>query len=169
MSILTIDDLRRLSKRSPSDLCWHWQGAVVAGIPYMHTYDYDAKEKHTTSGPRAVYYITHQERMRGRVAYRCCWVRDCVNPVHIRAATKVEFGRIISASGRLKGRDPTPNRANQLLAMAARGIIPTPPEVVMAIRSASDEVTGRALAQIHGVTPQTVSRIRRGETHRGVA
>lgn len=165
MSILTVDDLRARSERRPGDLCWHWLGAKASdGTPRMWTLDYDYGEKRTVSGPKAVWHISHGAGTRGRLVYRGCVCTDCVNPAHMRLAlTKAEIGQHIRRNGARKGVTEARQR-NIEKAWAATGLKVTPPEVVIAIRA--DSGTLAALGKKYGMSPKTVSRIRRGDSHR---
>jgi hypothetical protein len=168
MSFTTVADLRRASVVTESG-CWAWQGAMGAGNPRIHALDYDRCEKGTLSGPKAVYFIAFRAPLRGRLAYRCCFRPDCVNPDHIRtAADKAEIGRALSASGMLKGTAMDARRRNAARANAARGVVPTPDAVVLALRAAPASVTNIALAQLHGMDHRTASRIRLGKSRLGV-
>lgn len=168
MSILTIADLERRSKRSPGDLCWHWQGAKAPdGTPRIWTFCHDALDKKVLSGPKAVWNIAHGESPRGRLVFRSCVCTDCVNPAHMKLAnSKAEIGAHIRLNGARKG--STPERLQNIqAAWAAAGVIVTPPDVVRAIRA--DSGTLKAIGARHGVNYRVVGRIRRGESHRNVA
>ena len=172
MTFLTVTDLRNGSSRSgePGDACWHWLGAMSGdGRPRIWTVDYDRADKRSMSGAKAVFYIAHRCALGDRLAYRCCFTADCVNPDHIRtAADKAEIGRVMTAAGFRRGTSLEQRRANIAKAHAASGCIPTDREIVLAIRKAPPAITGRALSVIHGISQQTVSRIRRCESHREV-
>jgi hypothetical protein len=105
----------------------------------------------------------------GRLAYRCCFRPDCVNPDHIRtAADKAEIGRALSASGMLKGRAVESRRRNAERAHAARGITPTPAAIVLAVRAEPRTTTNLALARRLGIDHRTLSRIRLGKARLNV-
>jgi len=106
----------------------------------------------------------------GKLAFMACCNSKCVNPEHVRvAASKAEICAHYSAVGTRKGTHYEQRIAAVRKAQAARGLVPTPESVVRVIRAAGSEVTTRALARAHGIADQTASRIRRGESHRGVA
>ena len=122
------------------------------------------------AGARAAWCIAHGEApLPGYYVMRSCGHSLCLNPVHLRQVRdRKEQGRIISARGSAKGqRSHEQTMAICRKAWAARGINPTPPEVVLAIRAAPPGVTGRALAKIHGINERVVSSIRSGKSHRG--
>ena len=171
MTLLTIADVRARCIVDHDTGCWAWQGALSSdGTPRMHTLDYERKEKRTMCGPKAMWNIAYGEAPRtGWLVFRRCLNRMCLCPVHLgQARNPAELGRHIALNGKRKGNSIEARRANLLLAMAGSGIKPTSPEIVRACRAAGPEVTGLSLAATHGIAQQTVSRIRRGESHRGV-
>jgi hypothetical protein len=167
MSILKISDLRIRSNIDPVTYCWHWQGATdVSGHPRIYTLDHDRVEKRTLTGPRAVWNIAHG-KTHGRTPYRRCGCKDCVNPVHMALAVSLqEMWAHLSRSGILKGQKTPSRSANALLGRIARGQVDTPDDVIIAIKNDlhSGSMTGVAIAEKHGVTTQTVSRIKTGKT-----
>lgn len=170
MSVTRIADLDARSLRDAATHCWHWQGAKAAeGIPRIWTFDHERGEKRCMSGPKAVWNIAHQAAPRpGWLVFRSCVTPDCVNPAHhAQAPDKAAIGQHIARRGGRKGTHLEARRANAAKAHAARGITPTPAEVVLAIRSMSG--TNVAIAAATGVRHQVVSQIRRGESRRGVA
>jgi hypothetical protein len=163
MSFTTVADLRRASVPTESG-CWSWQRAMGCNSPRIHAFDYDRGEKSSLSGPKAVYFIAFRAPLRGRLAYRCCFRTDCVNPDHIRTAVdKAEIGRALSASGVLKGSSMDARRRNVERAHAARGITPTPAAIVLAVRAEPSTTTNVALASRLGIDHRTLSRIRLGK------
>ena len=169
MSILTIDDLRTRSRIDAFTGCWHFQGSLSSdGVPRIHTLDYELSEKRVMSGPKAVWNIAHCCALRpGWLAFRRCVTADCVNPVHVdQAASRKDIGRHISLSGRRKGTAVKARQQNLVKAREAAGIVPTAEHIVLEIRAAAASVTSRAMAHQFGIAEQTVSRIRRGQSHR---
>lgn len=166
MSVLRISDLYARSERRPGSGCWHWLGATSTdGSPRIHTYDHDRCDKRSMSGAKAVWNISRSCGTAGKLAFRLCLMRDCVKPDHIALAlSKAEIGAHIAARGGRKGTHLQARRLNAGKAWAARKVAVTPPETVLAIRGmqGSNVAIGRALGMRH----QTVSRIRRGESHR---
>ena len=168
--VLTIQDLRARSKVDVGG-CWHWLGAKSTdGAPRIYTLDYERKEKRSMSGAKAVWNIAQCcAPTPGFLAFRRCMITDCVNPVHIGLARdKAEIGVHTARTGKRKGTQLEQRRANLAKAHAANGNAPTPTEVVRAIRAADKSITGLALAEKFGICNRTVSRIRRGQSHRDV-
>jgi len=167
--VLTVEALRSRCTVDPVSHCWHWTGAISSdGIPRIHTFDHAVGDKRVLTGPRAAWNIAHGEAPPAdRMVFRCCGERLCLNPAHLRlAATKAEIGLHWRRAGFRLGTALDARRANAAKAQAARGITPTDSAVVLAIRQAPAEASNVELAQRFGVAHQTVSRIRRGQSHR---
>lgn len=164
----TLADVRERCRIDPITHCWHWLCSVTAnGTPKMYALDLDRVDKRVMPAHRAVWMIAHGEAPGPRLVFRACCRNTCVNPAHLRTAyTRAEIGEHWRRTGALVGVATEQRRANVRIAQAAQGIVLTDPEVVRAIRAAPESVTGRALARLHGMAEQTVSRIRRGESHR---
>lgn len=166
--VTKVADLRARSIIDPQTGCWHWQGAKSAGVPRIHTFDHELGEKRSMSGPKAVWNIAHGEAPGPAfLVFRRCVCSDCVNPVHMaRALSKAEIGRHVGLTNARKGTSLPQRQANIRKAWEATGITVTPPEVVRAIRAAGKEQTSTSLAAVHGIAHQTVSLIRRGQSHK---
>lgn len=164
--VLRIADLYARSERRPGSGCWWWLGAMASDklSPRIWTVCHDRGEKRVLTGMRAVWNIKHGAGLGDRLAYMRCCNSSCVNPDHVgSAASKAEIGAHIAAHGKRKGTHVEARRASQKLAMAARGIVPTPPEVVRAIRAS--EGSNVVVARQFGVSHQIVSAIRLGLSH----
>lgn len=168
--ITTIEELKARCDVDPTTGCWHWRGALTGKnrLPAIHAYDHALGDKRTMSGPRAVWNIAHGEAPRlGWLVFRRCVNHICLNPVHLgQARSRKEIGEHVRLSHVFRGTNIEANRKNLTLAWAARGIEVTPADVVREIRAADASVPGIALAARFGILPQTVSRIRRGKSHR---
>lgn len=170
--ITSVAQLKARCTIDPATHCWLWAGATtgVHGVPAIWCFDHGRGEKRTMSGPLAAWNIAHGEAPpAGTLVFRGCCRTLCLNPAHLRRArSKAEIGQHIRRNGARKGTAVEARRANAAIGRAAAGIIDTPIESVIAIRSAPSSTTGRALAQALRLSESCVSRIRRGETHRGV-
>lgn len=164
----TLDDVRERCRVDEQTGCWHWLGAVTAnGTPRMYAVDLDRGDKRVMPAHRAVWMIWTNGLPGPRLIYRTCFVHDCVNPAHLNtAASRAEIGARLRASGKRKGTSLEQRRASVAKAMLASGITPTAEHVVRAIRAEPAETTCTKLAARYGMAVQTVSRIRRGESHR---
>lgn len=172
--IVTIAQLRERCVVDPVTRCWNWTGARNSsrnggrGIPTLFAFDHRRGEKRTMSGPLAAWNIAHGESPRlGWLVFRACCNNDCLNPVHLsQARTRADIGRHVAIVGKRKGNNVEARRANIRKAWAVTGVVPTAPEIVLAIRAAPQDITGTALAQQYGMSQTTVSRIRLGQSHR---
>ena len=172
MSVLTISDVKARCIVDPATHCWLWQRACSTdGVPRIHTLDYARGEKRVMSGPLAVWNIAHEAPPRaGHLVFRGCQNKLCLNPVHLRqAADQKAIGEHIRRLGSRVGVATESRRANLVKARLASAVTATPAETVLAIRAvANGATTNRALARLHGVSEQVVSRIRLGKTHRAL-
>ena len=177
--IATVEDLKVRSVVDAVTHCWLWQGAMTRGkghaapCPALHVFDPRINDKRVLSGPLAAWIVAFGRAPRpGEAVYRACGNTRCLNPSHLRCGTRVEFGEHMRRSNRLKGVHVESRRRNVKLAQMANlrtlGIAPTPPDVVIAVRSAPPTVSGVELAKLHGVSESVVSRIRLGKTHKDV-
>lgn len=172
MAITTVADVKARCKVDPATHCWNWTGATsYKRQPAMHAFDHARGEKRTMTGTLAVWNIAHGAAPApGRLIYRACGNSLCLNPAHLReAASLADIGLHQRRSGIRKGTALEARRRNIRIAQAAAGVVLTPEHVVRAIKQAPANVTGRALARDLGASESTVSRIRRGESHREVA
>ena len=165
-------DLRQRCDIDPVSLCWIWRGCVdETGYPRIHAFDPSVGEKRSMAGARAAWCIARREAPPpGHYVYRCCGNRLCLSPGHLRLIKdRAEGGELIRKRGSQRGiRSYEATIAAAKKGWAKQGITVTPPEIVRAIRAAPPEITGRALAQMHGVSEQRVSAIRRGKSHRWI-
>lgn len=168
--MLTVDQLKARCAVDRATHCWLWQGATSGGLPKLWTLDYGRVEKRVMPGPLAAWHISRQAPPRdGHLVFRSCGHRACLNPAHLREmASRAEIGLHIRRARSRVGTHVEARRRNIRAAWAARGVVPTPLEVVRAIRAAPKQVTGRSLARQFCLSDQTVSRIRRGESRREV-
>jgi uncharacterized protein with LGFP repeats len=170
--IRTTDDLRARCNVDPSTRCWVWTGAKSGkNQPRIHAFDHERGEKRTMSGSLAAWNIAFgRAPLPGWLVYRACGNTLCLCPAHLREMPSLAA---IEEHQRRAGYRVGTNTAQRMASLAkareAQGITTTPRDVVLAIRSAGADVTGRALARQFGMLESTVSKIRRGETHRDVA
>jgi hypothetical protein len=168
----TVEALRARCKVDRTNGCWHWQGCLSSDqIPRIHTFDHRRGEKRTMTGMQGAWNIAHGAApLEGWLVMRSCGTRLCLNPVHLREVKdRKAIGEHIRRAGWRVGTALEARRANQLIAMAASGITPTPRDIVLAIRAAEPSMTATELAKQFGIARPTVSRIRAGLSHKDVA
>jgi len=169
--VVNIDDLRLRCTIDPATRCWIWQGASGEdGCPRIHTFDHSRGEKRIMPGPKAAWNIAHQAApLPGWRVMRTCGCRNCVNPAHLREMrSQKAVGEFQRRAGHLVGKNTEVRRTNIRAAHAKAGVVYMPDEVVLAIRNAHKSFSGRALAASYCVSEQTISKIRRGVSYRGV-
>lgn len=167
--LMTVESVKARCIIDRATHCWLWQGATATdGTPRLQTLDFRAIEKRTMSGPSAVWNIAHQAPpMLGWLVFRVCGHKLCLNPAHLKEArNRAGIGLHIRRAGYRVGTHTDVRRANLVLARAATGLLPTHPDIVLAIRAAPRTTTATELAALYGIAIQTASRIRRGESHK---
>lgn len=159
---ITVEQLQARCIVDPATHCWLWQGGTTKGRPRIYTMDYGRIEKRAMTGSLAAWHIAHQAPpLKGRLVYRCCGSKLCVNPAHMREANgHADLNTILGRSGRLKGLHSDLRLQALVKARAANDVRPTPAHVVRMIRDAPASLTNVALAAMHGCNHSTVSRIR---------
>lgn len=170
--ITDIAELKARCRVDPATHCWHWLGAATGRVqqPAIWAFDHARCEKRTMSGMLAAWNIAHGEAPTpGYFVFRACCNPACLNPVHLKLAkTRAEIGLHQRRAGSRRGKSVEARRQNIRLAWAAQGVTPTPDEIVLAIRAEPKTTTGLELAKRFGLSHTTVSRIRRGDSHRGI-
>lgn len=165
----TVEAMRARCVIDPVSGCWLWQGGcAMDGTPRLYTVCHAHGDKRSMSGPKGAWNIAfNQAPPHGKLVFRGCGQRLCLNPVHLRLARdKAEIGLHWRRAGYRKGTALESRRANQRIACVASGKTPTDEAIVRAIRAAPPGLSQRELAALHGIARQTVSRIQRGESHR---
>lgn len=164
--IATVDDLRRMSDIDPVTRCWHYRGAKAPnGQPRIWAFDHDKGDMASLSGPRAVWNIAHGCGPGRWLAFRWCFVGDCVCPAHHKLARDVaEICRAAKRAGVKWGPPPEVRRVGLVAARRAAGIAETPADVVLRVRElfATGGRTGKAIAAEMGLSESVVSRIKHG-------
>lgn len=78
--------------------CWIWQGKYqTALIPLGYGYDpLDAPGRSTTPAYRVAYLLFVGPIPKGMAIQRTCGNHQCVNPKHLKLATRAELGRAVN-------------------------------------------------------------------------
>jgi hypothetical protein len=145
---------------SDENACWLWQGSVVSqkrpyGVFYVG-YDSIRKRAQLMLAHRYSYILTHGSIPEGLLVCHQCDNPQCVNPNHLFTGTYSDNSQDMKQKGRGRGK----SRPGALGTKAKLTW-----EQVDWLRS--DEVQGssqRELAEQLGVTPSTISKIRRYDT-----
>lgn len=103
--IRTVEDLRLRCAIDDVTGCWLWRGAISDGAPKVHFRHPVSLERTDAKGRRVALILSRGEDLpRGHVAWQrvCCDSPLCVNPEHCRSGPKKEWGRWLTASGKVK-------------------------------------------------------------------
>lgn len=136
--------------------CWTYlgdaksRGAPIVWLPALQT---------TRTAQFAALFLSDRAPQKGQVAYIRCKTAGCCNPAHISAGTRAQLGKHTASTGKLKhsARRLAANREN---CRAARKLTE---DQASDIRGSLE--LGRVLAERHGVSISTISKIRRGERY----
>lgn len=161
-SVRSLADVRLRCVVDDVSGCWHLRTAN--GQPYapgrkqvlwLH-------QRGAVYATKAVWELAHpgQALPAGRRAVRVCGSRDCVNPAHIRALNLSDAQRRMV--GDCWGQMSLPRR--HALQRIQHGLRKLTPEQIAEIRHS--DAPGAALARKFGVAPDTVRRVRRGQSYR---
>lgn len=165
-NVRDLASLRAACTQDRATHCWIWNGCVAKrdGLPRIYTVDLESQKKCAISGPRAAWMLAHNEPpLPGYLVFRCCHNKRCVNPAHLRIAqSKRAIFDAIRRSKAWVGNSREQRLANIQIAWKAQGKELVDADTVRAVRSAPSSITGRQLAAEHGISPQAISRMRRG-------
>jgi hypothetical protein len=146
----------------PNSGCWLWLGHLdLGGYGRFRL----APDKAVPKGAHVASYVLHYGDVPSDLCVcHKCDVRSCVNPKHLFLGTYKDNMQDASKKGRMmwkpKDRPTLPKGSDHWAAKL------TPADVI-AIRSSKE--TGVAVARRFGVSPKTISRIRRGQNWRHVS
>lgn len=161
MTLLTAQErFNRNHMPEPNSGCWLWEGRLTGGYGsfYMET------PKRRTTAHRGSWLLHRGPIPDGLVVCHKCDNRACVNPAHLFLGTYAENMQDASRKGRMNWR---PGEVRNLpRGEDHHGTKLTVADVV-AIRSS--EMSGVALAARYGITPTSITRIRKRKVWRHVS
>lgn len=156
---MTLDDIKARCFIDDNG-CWLWRGALTDGKwPRIHAPDHTipGSPNRTQTGRRAAWHLfTAKPIPNGWRVYGTCLCDTCVNPLHMKCGPTAELGRFTAKLGRFK------NSYARIVAnrMTGRKRASLTPEQVQEAQDSKE--LNKVLADRWGVSPQTVSRARRG-------
>lgn len=156
--IRTLEDLRLRCVMDRDTDCWRWKGALSDGVPHVCLHDAQTGKHRVTTGPRAAALLSGREIPEGRIAYRTCCTKACVNPDHIAVGTKKQLGLMIRRKGTQRN---NPLRSLINARNSRRRVAKLNMDIARQIRE-SDE-PGVVWARRLGVCAQTISAVRTGK------
>lgn len=141
---------------------WLFRGGHHQGVPRIHapnfTQDPSGQTLTTQGGRLAVWHIVNEKPLRaGWRTWSACGVASCVNPTHIGYGSSQAYGRAVARSGKFKN-VPARMLANYRNTLSQRKVT----------RAMADDIlvsndTNAVLALRHGISMDTVSRVRCGK------
>lgn len=134
--------------------CWEWSMAIQERLPVC-----DRRAAGFSSAVKTAWVLSGRELKPGHVVWRhACGNHQCVNPGHMKSATRAEMRNACGASGRERG-DPVRAVTNRKTC-AAQAVSA---EVVSALAEqfASGAMTKEVRAAT-GISKRTLARIRAG-------
>lgn len=137
----------------PTSGCWLWTGHLIYGYGQFRM---SPPESRRETAHRASWLIHHGEIPEGLVVCHRCDVRCCVNPTHLFLGTHADNMHDAAVKGRMDWK--IPDRPGLLRGVKHPQAKLTEDDV-RAIRSLP--ISGVNASRQFGVTPITISRIRR--------
>jgi hypothetical protein len=151
--------LERFERRfipEPMSGCWLWTGAMVRGTGYG---SFRVVQSGVVMGAhRAAWTLYRGQIPAGMQVCHRCDNRLCVNPDHLFVGTAFDNMADAARKGRMKWKTDASMR--NLKRGEDHHSTPLTDDDVRAIRSS--ELSGVELARRYGITPTSLSRIRRG-------
>lgn len=158
---MTLDDIKGRC-HIDDDGHWIWKGALSEGKwPRIWAPDHTqpGSPMKVQVGRRAVWHVsTGQAIPKGWRVFGTCPVDRCLNPGHMKCGTTAEWGEHVSKSGIHAGNVRRLAAARQLGRKRSVMTAETRMEII------TSPETGRALARRLGISEQTVSKVRRGQS-----
>lgn len=160
--ITTVEDLKARCIVDDFTGCWHFQGAMREDrngnrTPAVWIFDSIRNKFRTMTGPMAVVEIEGKRTPQMTIAWRDCRCDDCLNPAHIRAGTRADFGLWVRLYGHWRN-NPARVAANR---RSARERSENTPEKIAAVRASP--LNGRQAAVAFEMSTQLVSKVRNGK------
>lgn len=145
---------------------WIWTGSTRRGSPNIHAPNFTADDTGKTCtvqlGRRAVWHIiTGKPIRKGRQVYQTCGHALCLRPSCLACGTKADQGRMVSTSGRERGKE---NRiqAGRANCASQRKVTPTMHTRIMADLAIGVPV--HIVANKHDLHRDTIRRVRMGRS-----
>lgn len=165
--IYCLEDLRQRCVIDRDSGCWRWglsmnragNGAVVPRVSIPAGVLRESRVA-SMAGGKAAWLLSGKRLRNGRVVWRTCGCRECVNPEHLRTGTKADEGAWIAKSGALKG--TAKRRIASLGNVAKAQAVPAAQVLAIAAEMAAG-VLQSDISRRHGISLATISKISQGK------
>lgn len=145
------------SKVDMSGDCWAWKASLTTG-GYGR---FKVKSYHSVSAHRVAYALANKQHPKDSLVLHSCDNRKCVNPKHLRLGTAQDNSDDMVIRGRGVIRDQSGSK---------NGNAKLTEKDVSAIKGMIAEgVNNIKIAEVYGVTHQSISKIRRGHAWANVS
>lgn len=157
--IVTLEHVRERCHIDEDNGCWIWKRSfsrtAISSLPIA----WIAAKGKTVSVIRWVYEQTRNRPLGRMLVWRKCGNQSCVNPDHLMAGSRKQWGKWIAANGKPKRHVCTETR-RQIRIDTGRTVI----DQAKADYIRRSEATGAQLARELGVSTKVVSQVRTGKT-----
>lgn len=158
--IRTVDDVRLRCYVDPETDCWHWRLHFARGRTQCVWLGADGQVRKGAAA-RAAWELAGRRLAPGWIVSRdrrVCESEDCCNPAHHRAGPRAKVIPALTEEQRLTHRIATTRASRQRASLSM--------DAARRIRQSGETLAAEAAKW--GVSPSTVSQVRRGETWREV-
>lgn len=106
--IKSLEDLRQRCRVDEQTKCWVWAGGTSVTKGYEVAYanyspDGESATRKQMPAARAAWIASGRKAEKGRIVYRCCETKLCINPAHHKCGSRKEAGDFLAQTNRLKG------------------------------------------------------------------
>lgn len=156
--IVTLEHVRELCHIDEDTGCWTWKRSFSRSRTSLPIAWIAANGK-TMSVIRWVYEQTRKRPLGRMIVWRTCSNQACVNPDHLMAGSRKQWGKWVAAHG--KARRPVSTETRRQIRIDTGHTVIDQAKADYIRRS---EATGAQLARELGVSAQVISRVRTGKT-----
>ena len=164
--IYCLEDIRQRCVIDKDSGCWRWglsmntagNGAIVPRVSIPAGVLCDGRVA-SMAGGKAAWLLSGRRLPDGRVVWRTCGCKECINPAHLMSGTKAQEGAWIAKTGALKG--GVARRIACIRNVARTQALP-PSKVSSIYEEMASGVLQRDICAKHGISLSTASKINQG-------